>query len=302
MTQPQSQPEADTATLTARSPLRAAVDAFQSYMQQRDFSTHTIQSFNFDLHILDQFVGANTAIGDVSTRELGHFVHWLANERGVPCNPKSLARRVTTLKVFFGWLAETGVLPEDPAAPVIHRPALTPLPIVLNDAAVEEVLAIVRAMRGGERPDTRPYLLVTLLLHTGIKKGECMALAPDHVDLSDPAHPALWIRYTNPRRRHKERRLSLPAEWPAALAEYRAQYQPREQLFFCTARNLEYVLRDVAERAGLADSLSFETLRWTCAVRDYQAGMPAEALRQKMGLSKISWREVGPKIATLAGE
>lgn len=290
------------ASLSSQSSLHAAIAAFQTPMQQRDFSPHTISAFNFDLQILEQYLGAGTAIGQISTRDLKAFVHWLAHERGVPCSPKSLARRITTLKVFFEWLTETGVLSEDPAAPVVHRPVLTPLPRVLSDEEVTRVLTVTQERRSGPRPDARPHLLVTLLLHCGIKKGECMGIVLNHLDLSDPAQPVLWIRYPNPRRRHKERRLSLPADWPTVLAEYRAQYQPQERLFPCTARNLEYVLDDVAEAAGLTDGLSFETLRWTCAVRDYRAGMPAERLRQKLGLSKISWREVGPKIAQLAGE
>jgi integrase/recombinase XerD len=119
--------------------------------------------------------------------------------------------------------------------------------------------------------------------------------------LSDLAQPVLWIRYANPRRRHKERKLRLPVWWPAALAQYTVQYQPQEALFPCTARNLEYVLASVAEQAELPHGLSFEMLRWTCAVRDYRAGMPADTLRQKLGISRITWREVGAKVAQLAG-
>ena len=93
--------------------------------------------------------------------------------------------------------------------------------------------------------------------------------------------------------------MSGPA-WPAVLAEYRTQYKSEETIFPCTARNLEYVLANVAERANLGQKLSFESLRWTCAVRDHQAGMEADKLRQKMGLSKITWREARTKIARLA--
>ncbi|MEZ4637235.1 MAG: hypothetical protein R2873_28420 [Caldilineaceae bacterium] len=34
--------------------------------------------------------------------------------------------------------------------------------------------------------------------------------------------------------------------------------------------------------------VGFETLRWTCAVRDFRNGMPPEQIRNKMGLSKVS--------------
>jgi len=288
------------AGITPRVSLRTAIEAFQPYMQQRNFSRHTIQAFNSDLQILGDFAGMGTAIGDISTRVLNNFVHWLVDERGVPCSPKSLARRVTTLKVFFGWLAEAGVLDKDPSAPVVHRPVITSLPRVLSEEEVERVLEVTERLRHTEQPDARPHLLVTLLLCTGIKKGECMGIVLNHIDLSEAEQPTLWVRYANPRRRHKERRICLPTFWPQTLKEYRQQYQPQEQLFPCTARNLEYVLADVAEQAGLSDSLSFETLRWTCALRDYQAGMKSDQLRQKLGLSKISWRETGPKIARLA--
>ncbi|MFQ6100224.1 MAG: tyrosine-type recombinase/integrase [Anaerolineae bacterium] len=286
--------------LGAHSSLRAAMSGFEVHMQGQGFSEHTIKAFLSDLNILAQFVGAGTAIGSISTRDLNRFTDWLVYERGVPCNLKSLARRVTALKVFFGWLTEAEVLPHDPAAPVVHKPVMTPLPQILSDAEVEQVLAVTQMLRHTEKPDARPHLLVTLLLHTGIKKGECMSIVMNHLDLSDPAEPVLWIRYANPRRRHKERKLRLPVWWPVVLAEYRAQYQPQESLFPCTARNLEYVLRNVAQQAELPHSLSFEMLRWTCAVRDYRAGMSADKLRQKLGISKITWREVGVKIARLA--
>jgi integrase/recombinase XerD len=286
--------------LDTRSSLRTAMGAFEVYMQQEGFAENTLKAFLSDLNILSQFIGVGTAIGDVSTQDLNHFTHWLVHERGVPCSPKSLARRVTTLKVFFGWLAETEVLASDPAAPVVHKPVITPLPEILSDAEVERVLGVTQALRHDEKPDARPHLLVTLLLHTGIKKGECMNIVLNHLDLSDPAQPVLWVRYANPRRRHKERKLRLPVWWPAVLAEYRAQFQLQEHLFPCTARNLEYVLANIAQEAELSRGLSFEMLRWTCAVRDHKAGMSADKLRQKLGITKITWREVGTKIARLA--
>lgn len=286
--------------LQAHSSLRTAMAAFEVHMQREGFAENTIKAFLSDLNILAQFVGVGTAVGVVSTRDLNRFVRWLVHERGVPCNPKSLARRVTTLKVFFGWLAEAGVLSSDPSAPVVHKPVMTPLPKILSEAEVERVLGVTQALRHAEKPDARPHLLLTLLLHTGIKKSECTNVVMNHLDFSDPAHPVLWIRYANPRRRHKERKLRLPVWWPTVLAEYRAQYQPQEALFPCTARNLEYVLAHVAQQAELPHGLSFEMLRWSCAVRDYRAGMSADKLRQKLGISKITWREVGVKIAQLA--
>lgn len=290
--------------LTATSPLSAAMDRFRQHMIEQDYAENTIKSFLGDLRIFKRYLKEDPAIGQISTKELRGFLHWLQHERGKPCSPKSYARRLTTLKVFFAWLASLDVVPVDPAAPLTHKPVQTPMPRILYDNQVEQLLDVTQRMRAGEepddKPDPRPHLLITLLLHTGIKKQECMAIKLSHIDTSNPAAAAIHIRYDKPRMQYKERRLRLPAGWAETLAQYREAYEPQEFLFPCTARNLEYVLTNVAKQAGLPDGVSFEMLRWTCAVRDYQARMEPDRLRRKLGLSEMSWRETEPKIIKLA--
>ncbi len=279
--------------------LAEAMEPFREHMEQRGFAENTIKSFLGDLRIFSRYTGAATPVASIATADLTRFLHYLQRERGKPCTSKSLARRLTTLKVFFKWLADAGHISRDPAAPIAHRPVATPLPTILSEQEVERVLAAAQAMRTAEKPDSRPYFLVRLLLDTGIKKGECVNIRTRDLDLSNPSAPVLHVRTTDPRyARYKERRLALSPETGAILKEYMEQYQPQERLFPWTARNLEYVLTDLAKVAGL-DSLSFETLRMTAAVRDLKGGMDEERLRRKLGLSEISWHETLPKLQKL---
>jgi len=278
--------------LKATSPLSQALEAFREYMVSRDFTENTIKSFLSDLNITADYLGHNKPVGQIATQDLNDFLDYLLHRRGKPCSPKSYARRVTALKVFFAWLAKSKVIPTDPAAPVVHRPARSPLPTILSDEQVECLLEAARRLRDGEEADARPYLLITLLLQTGIKKSEAMNIRLRDIDLSDPQSPTLWVRYANPRHQHKERKVKLPADFAATLRQYREQYEPQEYLFTCTARNLEYVLHRVAQLAGISGGISFESLRWTCAVRDYRAGMAPEQLRQKLGVSPARWEEI----------
>lgn len=287
--------------LTPQSPLSAAISEFQGYMIRQGFTENTIKSFLGDLRILTSYLGQDRSVGTIATKDLNDFLLYLLYYRGKPCSPKSYARRVTTLKVFFGWLAESGVLSRDPAAAVVHRPASPPLPVILYEDQVERLLQTTQHLAQSDKPDARPHLLVRLLLSTGIKKGECMSIQLSHIDLSDPQAPALYIHYDNPKMRHKERKLKLPADLVPVIHEYLAQYQPQTYLFPCTARNLEYVLRDMGQLAGIPVAVGFETLRWTAAVHDYKAGMPAETLRQKLGLSHITWNDTVKKLKKLAG-
>jgi len=197
-------------------------------------------------------------------------------------------------------LRNEGVLPHDPASALVQRSGSAPLQPILSEEEIGRLLAYTLSLRLAPKPDARPDLLVRLLLDTGLKKSECMALTPDHIQRDDPSAPILIIRHRKPNDIYKERKIALDPDWLTVLDEYLEQYHPPETIFDCTARNLEYVLRDTATGAGIEGKVSFEILRWTCAVRDYQRGMDLDEMREKMGLSRISWRETSDKIIRLA--
>ena len=286
--------------LEASSSLAAATLAFHGHMIRQGFADNTVKAFQADLRLFTKYMTANVAVGGIKQADVERFLTWMRADRGVPCSPKSYARRLTTLKVFFGWLAESGVITTDPAAPVVHDRPTTPLPEILYEDHVNALLGTARDQLWASRPDARPYLLVTLIMQTGIKKGECMEIKQEHIALSNPQAPVLYVRYADPRRTLKERKLALGPTFTSVYRQYLREYQPKEYLFECTARNLEYVLEDLATAAGVKSGASFEQLRRTSAVRDYRQGMPPEQLRQKLGLSHITWRETLTKIQKLA--
>jgi len=288
------------AALNENSSLASAITNFHPFMVRQGFSDNTIRAFQADLHLLCRRLAPNRAIGSIGQADLEQFLTWLRVERNVPCSPKSYARRLTTLKVFFGWLTEAKILEHDPAAPLIHEHPLTPLPEILYDSEINAALRTAQDLVWATKPDSRPCLLFNLVLTTGIKKSECMAVQLEHLDFSNPSAPVLFVRYADPRKSLKERRLALGPGFTPVYRQYLREYEPKDRLFDCTPRNLEYVFADLADRAGISGGISFEQLRWTCAVRDYRRGVAPGQLRQKLGLSLISWRETLPKIQRLA--
>jgi integrase/recombinase XerD len=121
----ETQPAIGKAPLRADSTLSTAVAAFDEYMLRKGFSENTIKAFRNDLKIVRRFLGDETRLHQVTTQHLNDFLEWLQNGRGTPCSAKTLARRITTLKVFFGWLHGIGVIGTDPAEPVLQQPART---------------------------------------------------------------------------------------------------------------------------------------------------------------------------------
>jgi site-specific recombinase XerD len=281
--------------------LSAAIAVWEQSLKEAGNAPNTINAFTADLRLMTRYLGGGRALASVSTRDLEEFFRWMETERGVPCSPKTYSRRVTSVKSFFRRLQETGARPDDPAAPILQRLVQSPLPEILTFAEAGAVLAAARSMRGAPgqaRPDDRPFVLVSLLLQTGIKKGECTGLRRNHVDTAAP-EPFLFVRYSNPRQRFKERKIALSPSWVEAYRCYLEQYDPADRVFPWSPRRMEYLLEEIGARAGLAKHLSFDMCRWTCAVLDRKRGMEPDSVRLKLGLSKMQWREVGKKLERL---
>lgn len=300
MSQQPVEPTGTPAHLTEKSMLQPAIQAWKFFLNDQGRSHYTVKAFIADLNLLDSFLPPDKSLGDISLKDLQEFTNWLENERGIPCSPKSLARRITSIKSFFRWLQHSGVVIVDPADKLVQHSVSSPLPIVMTREEVAQALETARSFREADEPDARPYALLKLLLETAVKKGECQAIALNHLSVDDPDNAFVFIRYTNPRYRYKERKLNLSKDWLEAFEEYTDQYQPEERLFPWTSRRLEYILEDITEAGAFENRISFDMLRWTSALMDLLDGVEPDKIRQKLGVSKIQFREVRRKLRQLA--
>jgi site-specific recombinase XerD len=299
--------------LTSDVSIRTALDGYEDYLKREavskstglPLSQNTQKAFLSDIRLLGDYMGIGQPVGAVSTNNLNEFLDWLVNERGVPCSRKSYARRVTSLKHFFTYVNLKGARPDNPSDAIIQISVSSPLPNLPSDSHLDQALSVTKGIMkgyGGQKPDARPHLLLTLLLQTGIKKQETMRIVLYHIIRNDPIAPVLFIPYSGKKERaYKERRMALEAGWLDTLDTYIEQYHPSDALFTCTARNLEYVLSNVGEEIGLEQgSLSFENLRWVYALRLYRSDKQPKWIKSQLGLFDSSWRETKRKLEQLA--
>lgn len=293
-----SQPD-DPKDINRKTPLGATFDLFRAYLGQEGKSEHTVKAFLADMTLLAEHTGAETPVAQYTTTNLNEFLHWMEFGRGVPCSRKTYARRVTSIKVYFKWLKQIGAIPHDPAQAVLQRSGPAPLSQVISREEEKSAILVAQGMKKGDDHDYRPEFLLLLLLETGIKKSEAGRLTAQDFDRSNPERPVVLIKHKS-KNVYKERRIEVSARLVEVLDDYLAQYHPKEAVFTCTTRNLEYILTDIGEQAEIPFKLSFEVMRWTCAVRDYRAGMEEETIREKLGLSRTSWYETSAKIKRLS--
>jgi len=281
--------------LTDQSSLAACAIPYQQELLLRGKSNYTVTCFLSDLKMFSNFVGQDTPVGRITKEQLTDWLMKLKfGTKGRPPAPKTMARRITFLKNFFSWLAREHVLREDPSASLALERPLPPLPELLFEDEVERLLQ-------ASAEDPRCHCLVYLVLYAGLKKEEVMGLRLTHIDLSDPAQPMITVHFAaSTGKQHRERRLALPAEFTATLKGYLAKYKPTGELFNCTDRNLNYILGRAVKAAGIKKRVTLQLLRDTFAVRQLRAGVTANTLREKLGLSDEAWLESREKYRRLA--
>lgn len=178
--------------VTPSSTLASAMAAYHKHLKASGYSPHTVKSFSGDIGLLKNFLGANKLIGDVSTQDLENFLSYLREGRLE--TQKSITRRVTSLKHLFGWLKHEELISQDPAARLIYKKAVSPLPVVLFEDECQRLLK-----EASKNP--RDYTLVLLLLEAGLKREELLSLKVENIDLSDRYRPEVRVSSKNPTRR-----------------------------------------------------------------------------------------------------
>lgn len=288
------------AHITESTLLQPAIQAWKFFLRDQGRSHHTLKAFEADLLLLETFLPTDKQIGQISTNDLEGFLGWLEKGRGIACSPKTLSRRITSLKSFFRWLTQNGVIATDPAEKIVQKTVISPLPTVLTSHELASALEAADAIRKAAGQDSRPYVLLKLVLETALKKGECLNLKTNHLELSNPDEAFIFVRYPSQRYRFKERKIEVSPEWVEAYQQYAEKYPITDQVFPWSQRRLEYLLEDVTNAAKMDKHISFDMLRWTSALNDFSNGIAQDKIRQKLGVSKIQWREVKNKLRSLA--
>ena len=208
----------------------------------------------------------------------------MARQLEVNSKRATIERRLYTLNGFVEWLRQHRAINADLRVPVIK--AEPDLPRCLDPDQVQRLLAHADALS-----DPRPGFLVRLVIETGLKRHEAVALRVGDLALSGSAPHVVVGQGV------RARRVGVSEQWQPAWRAYSQQYAPVERVFDCTERMLTIVLDDLGTATHLP--VTFGVLRWTCALRKWREGMPPETLRLRLGLSERAWPETFERLRKL---
>jgi site-specific recombinase XerD len=280
---------------TAEKTVLHTLTAYYAYLRDGGYSQYTPDDFTGDVKNFGVFL-KEKPIKDIATRDIQSWISLLKTPRpkAEGLTAKTISRKLTALSNYFTWLAQQGVIASkaNPMLDIANRRGAAPLPEVLFETEAKQLLSTASA-------DPRTYLVMLLLLETGLKLEELFALKVSHFDFSDQYSPEVSIRHTG-RKEKKSRKLKLPLAIVPVFADYVERYHVTDVLFPVTQRFIRYLISETARRAGIKKRVSAQILRDTCAVRQLKRGEGIERVLQRLGLSETTWEDAKEKYLKLS--
>jgi site-specific recombinase XerD len=279
--------EASLTAPTGEEGVLQSLPAYHAYLSSAGYSKYTPDDFTGDVKKFGQFV-KDKKLREVRTVDIQQWI----GELYKVLSEKTVSRKISALTNYFAWLHNVKALPNNPAASISYLRVTSPLPEILYEEECQRLKAAASS-------DPRSYLLVLLLLETGLKKEELFALRLTHFDVSNAYAPELWVKHTG-KKVSKDRKLKLPAEIVPVFRDYVANYSVTDTLFPYTPRFIEMLLTQVARRAKIQKKVTAGILRDTCAVRQLKRGEGIEKVLARLGLSETTWEDARVKYLRLS--
>lgn len=163
----------------------AATDRFIQYVElELGRSANTVMAYRKDLDQLFTFV---QNVGCEQLQDIGivELRGWLAQQRKAELSSATIARRATSIRMFFAWATHTKLIEEDPASALVIPKVSKRLPQVLQRQQAEDVMDRA-TLRADDNSPThiRDLAILELLYATGIRVGELVGLDIHDLDQS----------------------------------------------------------------------------------------------------------------------
>ncbi len=282
--------------------MRAQVRDFLNLVAiEKGYSGHTVAAYRNDLNQFSSYLEEGRVSSWQEVKQ-AHILDYVLALREREYAPATMARKVSTIKSFFGFLVADGVLLDDPTATLDSPQADKHLPHPLSPAHV------VRLLTGPGRPNTpsilRDRALLELMYATGMRASEIVELEMSAVDLK-----AGTVRCVG--KGDKERILPLHERAREALDAYLkvdhtrlARGRAEKALFLnhhghpLTRQGLWLIVKECATAAGLEQEVTPHTLRHSFATHLLDGGAGLRQVQQLLGHADISTTQIYTEVST----
>ncbi len=272
--------------MTPKAPAQKATEQFLASLRQRNASAHTVKAYRGDLEVFSTHIGKRDlkSVDHIAIR--GFLSHLYDSGLG----KTSVARSLAAVRSLYRWLAQEGMVEQNPAS-LVSTPKLSKkLPRV---PTIEEMNGVL----DGTMPEVasfpeRDQLLFELLYGCGIRNSELVGINLDDIRLSNEA---ILIRGKG----KKERYVPFGDSVKSALAFYlplrRSLLKKTSPALLInrrggrlTTRSVGRIIKKIAVAKGLSPDVHPHTLRHAFGTHMLEEGADLRAIQEMLGHERLS--------------
>lgn len=273
------------------------LESFLDYLSfQKRYSKNTVDAYDRDLSSFLSFAnGRHLNYLDLKRQDIRDY---LSRELSKKISKRSLQRRLSSLRAFYKYLDQKGLLKSDPLLLVSSPKAPIRYPKALSIEQVENLFD-----HNELRNDPlaiRDQAIIELLYCSGMRASECVSLS-----IRSIRPTTMTIRVIG--KGNKERLVPLSEHAQKAINRYLSELRPRllaknqkatDALFLnakgerLTVRGLEYILVRIESKSGVYLGLHPHGLRHSFATHLLEEGADLRLIQELLGHESLNTTQV----------
>jgi integrase/recombinase XerC len=261
----------------------------QHLISEKRFSQHTIKSYKVDIEQFVDYLENEFKVCNVDEISFQLIRRWiiLLLENGI--TPRSVNRKISTLKTYFKFLLREGVLFENPMLKIISPKVKKRLPVFIEEDQINILFNEIKFEKGfiGDRNK----LILDFFYITGVRLSELINITINDIDFDKKLVKVLG-------KRNKERFIPLTNNTTNSLKLFINTYNISSFLFSNLNGEKLYnklvyrVVNKYISQISSINKKSPHVLRHTFATHMLNNGADINAIKELLGHSNLSATQI----------
>jgi integrase/recombinase XerC len=272
-------------------------DRFLDYIAyEKRYSQHTLHAYRSDLDQFYEFLGHQYDITDINKVDHPVIRSWVVSLMDHGDTPRTVNRKITTLKTYFRYLIKEGLVVENPMSRVIAPKTSQRLPVFVEQIQMDDLFE--RVDFGEGYPGARDGLIMELFYGTGMRLSELVGL-----QVTDLDHYRKTLKVTG--KRNKQRIIPLSDNLVSMINGYldmrKAAFPGEEhgQHLFLTdkgeqvyAKLVYRIVHHYLDQVTTISKRSPHVIRHTFATHMLNNGADLNAIKEILGHANLAATQV----------
>jgi tyrosine recombinase XerC len=272
--------------------MNSHIEAFLNKLSvEKNYSDHTLLNYRLDLEEFFKFFASD----DVKAVDYPALRRFLAELRSKERKPRSVARKLSSLRSFFKYLQREGVVDKNPAA-LVQTPKLDKtLPHFLTE---QDAVRLMESPVDDKISELRDKAIFETLYSSGIRVSELVGLSVRDADLISNVIKVFG-------KGKKERMVPIGDKACEALAAYLDARGVKSEAVFLnrsggrlTARSVRNIINKHITRQAMAQKVHPHMLRHSFATHMLDHGADLRSVQELLGHVNLSTTQIYTHLTT----